>query len=549
MRTSVTELRVLRMALLAALGFDLAACADDSSSDDEGSSGSGPETSGEGESAESESGSTGSDAESGSAESDSESSSTDSADTETDSTDTGVDPYTCEDPQPILQAGTELPSGFVTCADGFVHRVEAVECAAPQPADDETCDGVVDAICQTGDDCTAQGYAACKQDMWGQCTCQYGCASDDDCDAGEICACAGVFDDQPSCIPADCTADAECGQGLCGLSKYEGCCDNSYHLACAAPDEACHTNADCGAGSCLEDVPEPIVDYQCSESEGAWTCGPPGWCGCDCGRPLMIDGQPRVAGPSRRADASWMAVGIEPELRELDASLRAQLAARWAEIGRFEHASVASFARFAAQLQALGAPPALLRETAAAMADEVEHAKLAFALAAAYAGAPVGPGRLDLRGAGVSARAQLVAAQIVDALIVEACVGETLAALEALEAARWAEDPSVRAILTRIADDELRHARLGWRALAWLLERGGDQLRTAASRTFTLTMAKMRAEPEAPPAERASSLLAHGHLDAALRQQVRARGLAEVVAPAARAALSPSTKIRAASLA
>jgi hypothetical protein len=52
-------------------------------------------------------------------------------------TDTGepMVPHTCESPEPILQAGTELPSGFVRCDDGFIHRSEKLECVDPQGAD------------------------------------------------------------------------------------------------------------------------------------------------------------------------------------------------------------------------------------------------------------------------------------------------------------------------------------------------------------------------------------------------------------------------------
>src|SRR5690606_27792990 len=33
------------------------------------------------------------------------------------------EPYACANPVPILQTGTDVPTGFVRCEDGFVHRV------------------------------------------------------------------------------------------------------------------------------------------------------------------------------------------------------------------------------------------------------------------------------------------------------------------------------------------------------------------------------------------------------------------------------------------
>ena len=68
-----------------------------------------------------------------------------------------------------------------------------------------------------------------------------------------------------------------------------------------------------------------------------------------------------------------------------------------------EHASIAAFARFSLELLAFGAPPDLVEQAQAAMADETRHAKLCFALAGAYAERPIGPGALDMTGVSVAA--------------------------------------------------------------------------------------------------------------------------------------------------
>ena len=167
----------------------------------------------------------------------------------------------------------------------------------------------------------------------------------------------------------------------------------------------------------------------------------------------------RTAPVVRSAD--WGAPGT-PQLGQLSAREREALSARWARIGQLEHASVASFARFAMQLLSLGAPPQLVLQTTAAMADETLHAKLAFGLASAYAGAPVGPGRLAVG----DALSEGDLGAIVRTLVHEGCVGETVAAALAREERSRTMDPAVRTVLDRIAEDEERHAVLAWRALA-----------------------------------------------------------------------------------
>lgn len=435
------------------------------------------------------------------------------------SSDSGSEPYVCEDPQPIMQAGTDIPSGFVMCADGFVHRVEQVECVAPQGPDDPSCvDGFA---CYSAADCVEQPFGSCTLGSpLGGCLCHYGCASDADCDAGSVCACAGVIGEQATCIPADCTITEACGEGLCGLSEYAGCCDTSYALACAALDEACQVDADCSEFTCEGTLGVP---YQCTaQSElgtlGPWTCQPPGWCGCDCGRPFLVAGHARVASVLARED--WCE-GVEPS--SVDAFTRRQLVAYWTQIGQLEHASIASFARACMQLIQLGAPAELIADSQRAMADEVRHARVAFGLASAYAGVAIGPGPLEVegslvRGAGLRA--------IVEGLVVEACVGETLAAIEVREAAQHARDPLVAALLDEIAADELRHARLGWRTLRWILDHADDDLRSVAWASFEAAMQGLASSSTTP-----ARLREHGVLDDRLRDEVRRVGIESLIRP------------------
>jgi hypothetical protein len=435
----------------------------------------------------------------------------------------GPVPFECENPIPIMQGGTQIPSGFYECEDGFVHRAEAIECEGPpQGPDDSRC---VDwgAGCQTAADCVDRPYGSCGVDSWsGTCVCSYGCASDADCSEGSVCACSGVGVGGPTCIPGDCGTSIDCGEGLCGLSHHYGGCGDWWELACTTPEDECHSDDECSPAPCIEGEGE--VEWYCaSANDGGWTCQGGPECLGACGRPLLVEGKARIAAVHERAD--WRA-SIEIDRASLDAATREQLATHWLEVGRYEHASVASFARFAGHLLRLGAPPQLLRETSRAMADEVEHARLAFGLASAYADCELGPGPLEVRGA-IEPESDRQA--IVEALIVEACVGETLAAVEAREAAAWAEEPAVAAALEQIAADELRHAALGWRTLRWMLDRGDDHLRRFALVRLDTALAEIQAASVHDGVS--MDLRVHGVLDDAARQALRRRALVELLEP------------------
>lgn len=202
-----------------------------------------------------------------------------------------------------------------------------------------------------------------------------------------------------------------------------------------------------------------------------------------------------------------------------------------------EHASVAAFARFALELLALGAPAELLAQTQRALGDEIHHAQLCFGLAARYAGRDIGPGGLPLSGA-LDARSPSV---IIETAILEACVGETLAAAEAAAALDQTRDPAVRAVLARIAEDEARHAELGWSFLSWVLGRADEALRlqTLESLFGAIEGATQAATPELMSDDEAlpgsATLAEHGLLSEHERFNARRLALSEIVLPCARA--------------
>jgi hypothetical protein len=141
-------------------------------------------------------------------------------------------------------------------------------------------------------------------------------------------------------------------------------------------------------------------------------------------------------------------------------------AERWRRRALEEHASVASFARLVLELVGLGAPAWLVRRAHEAALQEVEHARLSFEVASAFAGRTVGPGRLPV------ARAKPLAAtraELLRATLHGGCIGETLAAVRAAEGANRAGNRALRSRLVRIAREEESHAELAFAIAAWAI--------------------------------------------------------------------------------
>lgn len=191
------------------------------------------------------------------------------------------------------------------------------------------------------------------------------------------------------------------------------------------------------------------------------------------GRPLLA-GDDAVAAPVV-SGSTWLGEHVpEHMLGEPAADERPLLAAAWLEDAQMEHASVAAFARAALELMAVGAPPELLAGCAEAGLDEVRHAQVCFALAAAYGGVARGPGPLPP----VQPRAGGLVALACDTFR-EGCVGETIAALTALRGRRGCTAEAADVALAAIAADETRHAELAWATVAWAVDVGGREVAEA----------------------------------------------------------------------
>ena len=273
---------------------------------------------------------------------------------------------------------------------------------------------------------------------------------------------------------------------------------------------------------------------QITAVQAACSGGPAGSCcynvtvECTCvGRPLMVDGAARTAKALRGGGRGWQRSDAG-DVSDLPPATRRALAAVFAEDALGEHASIASFSRFALELMALGAPADLVAGAHRAALDEVRHAQITFGLASAFLGSPLGPGQLACDA--LPLRADL--ASFAQALAVEGCVGETLAAILASARAEAATDGRVAGSLASIAEDEARHAELAWSALAWVLRVGGNEVGRLAFAALSREVARVLAAP--PRAAGCLDLRDFGVLSPREVSQSLTAGIAVIVEPCAR---------------
>jgi hypothetical protein len=433
----------------------------------------------------------------------------------------------CVHPTPRLGPDGK-PTGFVNCDGGFSHRTKKLECATALPRSGECGSGhVTDAsiaygACATDSDCKDQPNGYCNPSaLGGGCSCNYGCRTDADCGTGEICGCG---DPIGQCVPtANCTIDADCGAGFLCITSGDGFCGETF--ACQTAQDTCLTDADCTTDM-------PLCAYVTDHHE----CAPRRPCGT--GRPFLVGGEARVANVT--TTDTWRS-DLRPQLAGLEVAARERLAEAWTDVALMEHASIAAFARFTLELLSLGAPPALVLEAQTALLDETIHARDAFALASAYAGRGIGPGPLDV-GLALGSRSPL---DVVRTAILEGCIGETVAAVEATEALAHATDLAVRTALARVATDEARHAELAWRFVKWALESGPESLRDETARALASivdseTHSRQEAARNAPHAALDAIVVGHGVLDGERRAELGRRIMLDVIQPCARALLAAS---------
>jgi hypothetical protein len=183
--------------------------------------------------------------------------------------------------------------------------------------------------------------------------------------------------------------------------------------------------------------------------------------------------------------------GLLPSL----VAARPALGAYFAEMAQLEAASIEAFRLLRDELAHHRAPRGLVRAAERAIRDEIRHTRLTLALARRHGGEfrPPVVTKVPLR--------SLEAIAMDNA--VEGCVRETFGALVATYQSRAAMDPSIRAVMKRIARDETRHAALAHDIDRWVRGRldRATRARVEAAR-WAATEALLASEDEPSFADR-----------------------------------------------
>jgi hypothetical protein len=327
-------------------------------------------------------------------------------------------------------------------------------------------------------------------------------------------------------VEAQCRGDEDCAGDLkCAAWFTEPICVARQFYLCQTAADECVTSQDCAEGDCV------------LSDDGGRACVVRSL--AVCGRPFLVHGTARHA--EICGDSHWSASElVKAPSPQLGREIFERVGGYWARAALMEHASIAAFARFTLQLMHLGAPLDLIEASQDAMRDETYHARACFALAARYLQTPMGPGRLPMAGALEDTGLE----QIVSLAFREGCVGETVATLEAREAAEAAGTPELRQVLTRIAADELRHSALAWKFVQWALGLGVPSVQ----RVLSAELARLTAEAERGPAIADSwGAPEHGVLSANRQATLRHLALVDVVLPCARQLLNDTLDSRSAS--
>jgi hypothetical protein len=254
-----------------------------------------------------------------------------------------------------------------------------------------------------------------------------------------------------------CTQYEDGGTGPCAPTwiQGDGCNGGQVLFPCGLPPST-------GTFSCLE---------YCMESPSLNFCYVVDGDGGYVGMPYQVD-----AGPGPVVVACYQNhTGRRPAtlVEEPDGAARSvgDVLARSAYL---EAASVEAFLDLARQLEAHGAPRALIRRLRRAAMDEVRHARDVGALARAYGAEPPAV-RVEASG-----ERSLLAIALENAR--EGCVRETWGAACAVVQSMRAADPRVRETMRSVARDELAHAALSWDVARWIEARLSPEERAEVAR-------------------------------------------------------------------
>jgi len=250
----------------------------------------------------------------------------------------------------------------------------------------------------------------------------------------------------------------------------------------------CKTN-NCKKASKKKHCKKPLCSesgnmVKCRNCKYPNECQPDGTCQrVQMGRPFVVDGKYRATTSligkidESNAKTAWNIDQVPGSLA--NSSLNQEIALAFSNQGEGEHASVASFARHTLQLMSMGAPATLLIGSQQSAIDEIKHAKMCYGIAKSFLGAKIQPNTLNIDGSVKTMRKS----EIIQSVIAEGCIGETVAAVRAQLSAHYAKEQKVKGILEEIAADETNHSQLAWNTVQWAIRRFPD-LRDIAEETF-----------------------------------------------------------------
>ena len=264
----------------------------------------------------------------------------------------------------------------------------------------------------------------------------------------------------PASLPFGCEdgddEGLECGGGICRAREY---CSNEI-FGVPFCDGVLSGQPQFPPWDCLDREPPPW----CSACDGEWRLPGPACipCGAIGGRPYVVEGRSRL--PKVVASSEWSYASADPlpAAQEnvscpgvspfaVTAEVRRLAGQYWVSAGAAEWASVASFSKHSLELIAHGAPAHLLSGVHSAALEEVRHAEAAYAIASSYLGVQVGPSTLETRDSGAAGSLSDLAFSTAR----EACVAETLAAIEARLTLAACKAPAACAALAVVARDEV----------------------------------------------------------------------------------------------
>jgi len=336
---------------------------------------------------------------------------------------------------------------------------------------------------------------------------------------------------------SDGTGHMTCDKTSTAAGKTFNTCGSSCPQICGqASSQMC--NMMCNQGCfCKSGLYDDTKQNKCVTKSQCTTPPPPpygGRGGIAIGRPFKTEDCPGLTSNTvsgiHANGSDW--VGISRHTSPaLTSEERAAIAKEWSNNGLAEHASVASFSRFSLQLMAAAAPSELVSGAHSAAIDEVDHAKLCFGIASAIGGHPVAPGAFPVKTVEIDSKLS----KILESVISEVCIEETLSAIRAAQRLNMVEHPAVKAALTKIAKDEAKHAALGWKTARWILDKN-PSLRPEAEDAFAKGLTFHESELE--PASDNEILAAHGVLDEATKVEWDNTNKANILKELARSLLT-----------